>query len=78
MDLSYIMLISANISYTYLTEYTYFLMSMLHCHVQIVKVNVFSLLQSIINVQNQPVERDQDKCKTFLQKYEQKIRHFGE
>lgn len=33
--------------------------------------------KSIINVQNQPVERDQDKCKTFLQKYEQKIRHFG-
>lgn len=40
-------------------------------------VNVFSFLQSIINVQNQPVEMDQDKCKTFLQKYEQELRHFG-
>lgn len=35
------------------------------------------LLQSIINVQNQHVEMDQDKCKTFLQKYEQELRHFG-
>uniref|UniRef100_UPI0037E8EA01 hsp90 co-chaperone Cdc37-like 1 n=1 Tax=Semicossyphus pulcher TaxID=241346 RepID=UPI0037E8EA01 len=33
--------------------------------------------KSIINVQNQPVEMDQDKCKTFLQKYEQELRHFG-
>ncbi|KAM9841432.1 hsp90 co-chaperone Cdc37-like 1 [Aulostomus maculatus] len=33
--------------------------------------------KSIINVQNQPVETDQDKCKTFLQKYEQELRHFG-
>lgn len=33
--------------------------------------------QSIINVQNQPVEMDQDKCKTFLQKYDQELRHFG-
>uniref|UniRef100_A0A3Q3XLR4 Hsp90 co-chaperone Cdc37-like 1 n=1 Tax=Mola mola TaxID=94237 RepID=A0A3Q3XLR4_MOLML len=33
--------------------------------------------KSIINVQHQPVEMDQDKCKTFLQKYEQEIRHFG-
>lgn len=33
--------------------------------------------KSIINVQSQPVEMDQDKCKTFLQKYEQEIRHFG-
>ncbi|XP_029024864.1 hsp90 co-chaperone Cdc37-like 1 isoform X2 [Betta splendens] len=37
--------------------------------------NVFD--KSIINVQNQPVELDHDKCKTFLQKYEQEIRHFG-
>lgn len=41
-------------------------------------VCVFCFLQSIINVQNQPVEMDQDKCKTFLQKYEQELRHFGE
>ncbi|KAM6976006.1 hsp90 co-chaperone Cdc37-like 1 [Tautogolabrus adspersus] len=33
--------------------------------------------KSIINVPNQPVEMDQDKCKTFLQKYEQELRHFG-
>ncbi|XP_026196114.1 hsp90 co-chaperone Cdc37-like 1 [Anabas testudineus] len=33
--------------------------------------------KSIINVQNQHVEMDQDKCKTFLQKYEQELRHFG-
>ncbi|XP_013859345.1 hsp90 co-chaperone Cdc37-like 1 isoform X2 [Austrofundulus limnaeus] len=33
--------------------------------------------RSIINVQNQPVEVDQEKCKTFLQKYEQELRHFG-
>nr|XP_057912198.1 hsp90 co-chaperone Cdc37-like 1 isoform X4 [Doryrhamphus excisus] len=31
--------------------------------------------QSIINVQNQPAEVDQ--CKTFVQKYEQELRHFG-
>ncbi|XP_017265945.1 hsp90 co-chaperone Cdc37-like 1 isoform X2 [Kryptolebias marmoratus] len=33
--------------------------------------------RSIINAQNQPVDVDQDKCKTFLQKYEQELRHFG-
>ncbi|KAM9337864.1 hsp90 co-chaperone Cdc37-like 1 [Symphorus nematophorus] len=33
--------------------------------------------KSIINVQSQHVEMDQDKCKTFLQKYEQELRHFG-
>lgn len=33
--------------------------------------------KSIINVQSQPVEMDQDKCKTFLQKYEHQLRHFG-
>ncbi|XP_070706961.1 hsp90 co-chaperone Cdc37-like 1 [Pempheris klunzingeri] len=33
--------------------------------------------KSIINVQNRPVDADQDKCKTFLQKYEQELRHFG-
>uniref|UniRef100_UPI003AB0C75C hsp90 co-chaperone Cdc37-like 1 isoform X1 n=1 Tax=Centroberyx gerrardi TaxID=166262 RepID=UPI003AB0C75C len=33
--------------------------------------------KSIINVQNKPVEMDQDKCKTFLTKYEQELRHFG-
>lgn len=33
--------------------------------------------KSIINVQDQPEERDQDKCKSFLQKYEQELRHFG-
>nr|XP_046230989.1 hsp90 co-chaperone Cdc37-like 1 [Scatophagus argus] len=33
--------------------------------------------KSIINVPNQQVERDQDKCKTFLQKYEKELRHFG-
>lgn len=33
--------------------------------------------KSIINVQTQPIEMDQDKCKTFLQKYEQELRHFG-
>ncbi|XP_074545828.1 hsp90 co-chaperone Cdc37-like 1 [Halichoeres trimaculatus] len=32
--------------------------------------------KSIINVQNQPVEMDQDKC-SFLQKYEKELRHFG-
>ncbi|KAI3362409.1 hypothetical protein L3Q82_012714 [Scortum barcoo] len=32
--------------------------------------------KSIINVKNQPVDMDQDKC-TFLQKYEQELRHFG-
>nr|XP_057912196.1 hsp90 co-chaperone Cdc37-like 1 isoform X2 [Doryrhamphus excisus] len=31
--------------------------------------------KSIINVQNQPAEVDQ--CKTFVQKYEQELRHFG-
>ncbi|XP_033502281.1 hsp90 co-chaperone Cdc37-like 1 isoform X1 [Epinephelus lanceolatus] len=33
--------------------------------------------KSIINVQSQPVEMEQDKCKTFLQKYDQELRHFG-
>nr|XP_020461719.1 hsp90 co-chaperone Cdc37-like 1 [Monopterus albus] len=33
--------------------------------------------KSVINVHNQPVELDHDKCKTFLQKYEQEIKHFG-
>ncbi|XP_040012667.1 hsp90 co-chaperone Cdc37-like 1 [Xiphias gladius] len=33
--------------------------------------------KSIINVQNQPVEMDQDKCNTLLQKYEKELRHFG-
>ncbi|XP_039636022.1 hsp90 co-chaperone Cdc37-like 1 isoform X2 [Perca fluviatilis] len=33
--------------------------------------------KSIINVHNQPVEMDQDKCKTFLQKYDQELRYFG-
>ncbi|XP_072227953.1 hsp90 co-chaperone Cdc37-like 1 [Leuresthes tenuis] len=33
--------------------------------------------RSIINAQNQPAEMDQDKCKTFLQKYDQELRHFG-
>uniref|UniRef100_A0A087YP57 Hsp90 co-chaperone Cdc37-like 1 n=1 Tax=Poecilia formosa TaxID=48698 RepID=A0A087YP57_POEFO len=33
--------------------------------------------KSIINLHNQPVEMDQDTCKTFLQKYEQELRHFG-
>ncbi|XP_047425582.1 hsp90 co-chaperone Cdc37-like 1 [Mugil cephalus] len=33
--------------------------------------------KSIINVDNQSVETDQDKCETFLQKYEQELRHFG-
>lgn len=48
-------------------------MSLRHQHL----VNVFILLQSIINVQNKQAEMDQDKCKTFLQKYEQELRHFG-
>lgn len=34
--------------------------------------------QSIINVESQSVEMDQDKCKTFLQKYERELQHFGE
>ncbi|KAK5620591.1 hypothetical protein CRENBAI_021965 [Crenichthys baileyi] len=33
--------------------------------------------KSIINFQHQPVEMDQENCKTFLQKYEQELRHFG-
>lgn len=33
--------------------------------------------KSIINVQNQSVDMDQDKRKTFLQKYDQELRHFG-
>ncbi|KAM4634699.1 hsp90 co-chaperone Cdc37-like 1 isoform 2-T2 [Polymixia lowei] len=33
--------------------------------------------KSIINVQNKSVEPDQDRSKTFLQKYEQELRHFG-
>ncbi|XP_028456741.1 hsp90 co-chaperone Cdc37-like 1 isoform X2 [Perca flavescens] len=33
--------------------------------------------KSIINVHNQPVEMDQDKCKTFLQKYDQELKYFG-
>ncbi|XP_019937707.2 hsp90 co-chaperone Cdc37-like 1 [Paralichthys olivaceus] len=33
--------------------------------------------KSIINAQIQPVEMDQDKCNTFLQKYENELRHFG-
>ncbi|XP_029921324.1 hsp90 co-chaperone Cdc37-like 1 [Myripristis murdjan] len=33
--------------------------------------------KSIINAQNKSVEMDQDKCKTFLQKYEEELRHFG-
>ncbi|XP_028318673.1 hsp90 co-chaperone Cdc37-like 1 isoform X2 [Gouania willdenowi] len=33
--------------------------------------------RSIINVQKQPVEMDQDKCKSFQQKYEQELRYFG-
>ncbi|XP_015236488.1 PREDICTED: hsp90 co-chaperone Cdc37-like 1 [Cyprinodon variegatus] len=33
--------------------------------------------KSIFNFQHQSVEMDQDNCKTFLQKYEQELRHFG-
>lgn len=33
--------------------------------------------KSIINTPNQPSEMDQDKCNSFLQKYEKEIRHFG-
>ncbi|XP_053267892.1 hsp90 co-chaperone Cdc37-like 1 isoform X2 [Pleuronectes platessa] len=33
--------------------------------------------KSIINAQIQPVEMDQDKCNTFLQTYENELRHFG-
>lgn len=33
--------------------------------------------RSIINVHRQSIENDQDKCKTYLQKYEQELRHFG-
>ncbi|KAG7498289.1 hypothetical protein JOB18_004981 [Solea senegalensis] len=33
--------------------------------------------KSIINVQKQSVEMDQDKCATFLQKYDSELRHFG-
>ncbi|XP_037547751.1 hsp90 co-chaperone Cdc37-like 1 [Nematolebias whitei] len=33
--------------------------------------------RSIINSHIQPVEVDEDKCKTFLQKFEQELRHFG-
>ncbi|XP_034403251.1 hsp90 co-chaperone Cdc37-like 1 [Cyclopterus lumpus] len=33
--------------------------------------------KSIINVPSQSVEVDKDKCKTFLQKYDQELRHFG-
>ncbi|XP_068190762.1 hsp90 co-chaperone Cdc37-like 1 isoform X2 [Antennarius striatus] len=33
--------------------------------------------KSIINVQSQPAEMDQDKCTTFVQKYEKELRHFG-
>ncbi|XP_018525916.1 hsp90 co-chaperone Cdc37-like 1 [Lates calcarifer] len=33
--------------------------------------------KSIINVQSQTVEMDQDKCNTVLQKYEKELRHFG-
>ncbi|XP_037340534.1 hsp90 co-chaperone Cdc37-like 1 [Pungitius pungitius] len=33
--------------------------------------------KSIINSPNQTVEMDQDKSKTFLQKFDQELRHFG-
>lgn len=33
--------------------------------------------KSIINIQNRPAQVDQDKCKTFLQKHEEDLRHFG-
>ncbi|XP_034752765.1 hsp90 co-chaperone Cdc37-like 1 isoform X1 [Etheostoma cragini] len=33
--------------------------------------------KSIINVHNQPVEVDQDKCETFIQKYDQELKYFG-
>ncbi|XP_068430355.1 hsp90 co-chaperone Cdc37-like 1 [Clinocottus analis] len=33
--------------------------------------------KSIINGPSQNIERDQDKCKSFLQKYDQELRHFG-
>ncbi|XP_062269022.1 hsp90 co-chaperone Cdc37-like 1 [Platichthys flesus] len=33
--------------------------------------------KSIINAQLQPVDMDQDKCNTFLQTYENELRHFG-
>ncbi|XP_076025277.1 hsp90 co-chaperone Cdc37-like 1 [Genypterus blacodes] len=33
--------------------------------------------KSIINVQFQPIEMEQDTCKTFLQKYETELRRFG-
>uniref|UniRef100_A0A8C5H003 Hsp90 co-chaperone Cdc37-like 1 n=1 Tax=Gouania willdenowi TaxID=441366 RepID=A0A8C5H003_GOUWI len=39
--------------------------------------SMFISVQSIINVQKQPVEMDQDKCKSFQQKYEQELRYFG-
>ncbi|XP_063745145.1 hsp90 co-chaperone Cdc37-like 1 isoform X2 [Eleginops maclovinus] len=33
--------------------------------------------KSIINVQHQPEQMDQEKCKTFLQKFDQELKHFG-
>lgn len=33
--------------------------------------------KSIINVQSQPVSLEKDSCTTFIQKYEQEVRHFG-
>lgn len=33
--------------------------------------------KSIINVHTQPVDREQENCKTFIQKYEDELRHFG-
>ncbi|XP_010795720.1 hsp90 co-chaperone Cdc37-like 1 isoform X2 [Notothenia coriiceps] len=33
--------------------------------------------KSIINVQHLPEDMDQEKCKTFLQKFDQELRHFG-
>lgn len=57
--------LSSSCNYVTHSEFSYFILK-----------SLFSL-QSIINVQHQPVEMDQDKCKTFLQKYEQEIRHFG-
>uniref|UniRef100_A0A3Q2PBG2 Hsp90 co-chaperone Cdc37-like 1 n=1 Tax=Fundulus heteroclitus TaxID=8078 RepID=A0A3Q2PBG2_FUNHE len=41
------------------------------------KSSMFGPCANIINFSNQPVEMDQENCKTFLQKYEQELRHFG-
>lgn len=57
---------------------TFTLCAVLFCFFLLTVKLILSFLQSIINVQTPAVEVNQDKSKTFVQQFEQEIRHLGE